>query len=78
METRRKNLIGDRTPKDFGIKKTFRKRPYFYTYCDRKKCPRKKRAFGGWTVDLVMGNVAIHQQWHEGQDRKAATAATVN
>lgn len=81
VETSRKKLIGEKTPKDFGIRRTKKLRDFFFAKCDhanKRGKPDCKQKFSGWTVDLVMGNKAIHEQWHDQQDRKLAQLAAVN
>lgn len=77
----RVKLLEGKTPKDLGIKKSFRKRPFFYATCEhanKKGKPDCRKKFTGWTLNLVMGNKAIHESWHEKQDRKLAELAAVN
>jgi len=79
VETSRKKLIGDRTPKDFGIRKGLKKRVFYYATCDRKIGKKPcRRKFSGWVVDLVMGNMAIHEQWHDELNRRAAAMVGVS
>ncbi len=78
---KREILLKGRTAKDMGIRKGFKKRVYFYAKCDHVNKKGKKncnKSFGGYSIYLVMGNKALHEKWHDEQDRKAAETAGLN
>jgi hypothetical protein len=75
---KRQQLLKGRNPKEMGIKKTKKLKEFYYAVCEHKDKRGRldcKKRFGGWTIDLVMGNKALHEAAHEAADRKIAEQA---
>ncbi len=78
---KREKLIAGRTAKEMGVKKGTHSVQYFFAICEHKNkrgksdCeygPKGKKRFTGSTPEIVMGNKALHEFWHETEDRKRA------
>ncbi len=64
-----------------GIRKTLKKVLWYFASCDHKDKRGRlncKQKFGGLSVKLVMGNKAMHEKWHDDQDRRVAEMAGVS
>lgn len=77
---KRQKLIAGRTPKEMGLKKGTKSVTFWWANCDHKNKRGKpdceyspgKKKFTGTTASIVMGNKALHEAWHEKEDKRNA------